>query len=228
MCKTMDIVNHSAIMGLQTPQPAERSAGVSSLAMEITLFIDGRNFLGKLEDVFRSERRTMPEWATYDFRELLDQVLKGLETDKRVFYFAKIKEHQDTREKSLKLILERRLLKTHLEKQGFEVVLSGAVRGNYIKNDRGKEILVFKEKGVDISIAVDMIVAACGGKLKTAILGSSDFDLQPAIRELNKRNVESIYLGFEIMPNKGLTATTKRTILIRNSEVLQFSRSLPL
>ncbi len=30
-------------------------------------------------------------------------------------------------------------------------------------------------------------------------------------------------LKFEIMPNKGLTFTTNRTILIRNSEVLEFA-----
>lgn len=61
---------------------------------------------------------------------------------------------------------------------------------------------------------------ACDKELKTAILCSSDSDLQPAIAELRKRNIEVIYLGFENQPNKGLTFTTNRTILIRNSEVL--------
>ena len=196
--------------------------------MKTTLFIDGRNFLGKLEDIFEVEKKLFPVWATYDFRGLLGHVLKGIKVDERIFYFAKIKEHPDTKEKSQKLILQRRLLKVHLENQGFKVILSGAVRGNYRKDVRGKDVLVFKEKGVDISIAVDMVVAACDKIIKTAIVGSSDSDLQPAIRELNKRNVESIYLGFEMMPNKGLTATMKRTILIRNSEVLQFQQSLPL
>ena len=192
--------------------------------MKSKLFIDGRNFLGKLEDVCKSENNPVPEWATYDFRTLLDHVLKGIKIDEQIFYFAKIKEHPHTKEKSQKLILQRRLLKTSLERQGFKVILSGAVRGNYKKNEQGKDILVFKEKGVDISIAVDMVAAACDKLLKTAILASSDSDLQPAIRELNKRGVESIYLGFEMMPNKGLTATTKRTILIRNSEVIQFNQ----
>lgn len=196
--------------------------------MKTILYIDGRNFLGKLEDVFQKEKRPAPIWETYDFRGLLGHVLTGLRIGEQIFYFAKIKEHPDTKEKSQKLISERRLLKTHLEKSGFKVILSGAVRGNYRKNHQGKDVLVFKEKGVDISIAVDMVVAACSGDLKTAILGSSDSDLQPAIRELNKRNIESVYLGFEVMPNKGLTATTKRTILIRNSEVLQYCQSLPL
>lgn len=55
---------------------------------------------------------------------------------------------------------------------------------------------------------------------KTIILCSSDSDLQPAIAEVKKRGVEVIYLGFENKPNKGLTYTTSRTILLRNSEVI--------
>lgn len=35
-----------------------------------------------------------------------------------------------------------------------------------------------------------------------------------------KRGIEVIYLGFEMSPNKGLTFTTNRTILLRNSEVV--------
>lgn len=34
--------------------------------------------------------------------------------------------------------------------------------------------------------------------------------------------ISSVYLGFETQPNKGLSYTTTRTILIRNSEILEF------
>jgi len=190
--------------------------------MKTILYVDGRNFLGKLEEVFRKEKKQRPEWHTYNFKGLIDQVLKGLNVDSKIFYFAKIKEHPDTKEKSQELIKARRLLKTHLEQQGFQVVLTGVVRGNY--NQDG--ILIFKEKGVDISIAVDMVSCACDKGMAIAILASSDSDLQPAIREITKRGIECVYLGFELMPNKGLASTTKRTILIRNSEVLQFSNTL--
>ncbi len=100
-------------------------------------------------------------------------------------------------------------------------MLFGRVRGQIEEDYRGKKSLVFKEKGVDVKIAVDMVAAACDKKVKTAIIGSSDSDLQPAIAELQKRNIERIYLGFEMMPNKGLAYTTNRAILIRNSEVLE-------
>lgn len=193
--------------------------------MKTILFIDGENFVKKLKAVLGTDKNSRLQLDAYDFKGLFNKVLKDIKIDKTVCYFAHLKEHPDTKEKSKQLIGEQRLLKNHLQEQGFDVVLSGRVRGQIEEDARGKKSLVFKEKGVDVKIAVDMVVAACDGKLKTAIVGSSDSDLQPAIAELRKRSIERIYLGFEMMPNKGLTYTTDRTILIRNSEVLEFVKS---
>jgi uncharacterized LabA/DUF88 family protein len=67
-----------------------------------------------------------------------------------------------------------------------------------------------------------MVALACDKKVDSIILGSSDSDLQPAIKEVSERGIECIYLGFEMQPNKGITYTTTRTILIRNSEIIAF------
>lgn len=69
-----------------------------------------------------------------------------------------------------------------------------------------------------------MIVVACDKKADEIILGSSDSDLQPAINETKNRGVNCVYLGFEAQPNKGLSYTTSRTILIRNSEIFEFEK----
>lgn len=171
----------------------------------------------------RQEGQPIVEPHLYDFKGLIEKVLQGIKIDKKIFYFTRLKEHPKTKEKSRQLIETQRHLKRHLEQQGFEVVLSDRVRGQTEETLNGKQVLVFKEKGVDVKIAVDMVKDACDSKLKTAIIGSSDSDLQPAIAELKNRNVELIYLGFENSPNKGLTFTTNRTILIRNSEILEFA-----
>lgn len=185
------------------------------------LLIDGENFKGKINDVYLVNSKKKPVWHTYDFKGLLDKVLTGLSVESAIFYFAKIKEHPETREKSRKLIESQRLLKTSLEKQGFEVVQAGRVRGQ--KAFEGSQFpLTFREKGVDVKIGVDMVSLACDERVSTIVLGSSDSDLQPAIKEASIRGVECIYLGFEVNPNKGLSYTCKRTILIRNSEVLEF------
>lgn len=192
--------------------------------MATFLFIDGENFKGKMRFVFREANRGKPVWHEYDFKGLLDKVLTGIVLDQKVFYFARIKEHEESKDKSQQLIEERRLLKTHLEHQGFKVVLSGRVRGQMEVGDGGKKILVFKEKGVDVRIAIDMMSAACDKSADEIILGSSDSDLQPAISETKARGVKCVYLGFETQPNKGLSYTTKRTILIRNAEIFEFEK----
>jgi uncharacterized LabA/DUF88 family protein len=192
--------------------------------MKTVLLIDGENFKGKIKAVFKDAGKNVPTWHEYDFKGLLDKSLAGIRIDRRTFYFARIKEHEESKEKSKELIEEQRLLKTHLERQGFEIILSGRVRGQMEMGLKGKKTLVFKEKGVDVKIAVDMVTIACDKKAQEIILGSSDSDLQPAIREVRRRSTGCVCLGFETMPNKGISFTTNRTILIRNSEVFEFER----
>lgn len=192
--------------------------------MDTILIIDGENIKGKIRDAYKEAGKEKPVWHEYDFKGLFNKVLSEISINRKIFYFAKIKEHEKSIEKSKQLIEEQRLLKTHLEKQGFEVILRGRVRGQ-VEVVNGKEILVFREKGVDVKIAVDMVGLSCDKKVKEIILCSSDSDLQPAIEEVKRRKVNCIYVGFEVNPNKGLSYTTKRTILIRNSEVMEFEKS---
>ena len=192
--------------------------------MSTVLLVDGENLKGYLKFVFSSVRKERPLWHEYDFDGLFNKVLKDIHIDRRIFYFAKIKEHESTLEKSKQLIEDQRLLKNHLESQGFEVVMAGRVRGQIENGKNGKQTLIFKEKGVDVKIAVDMVSGACDGKVNEIILCSSDSDLQPAIREVRNRKVNCAYVGFEENSNKGLTYTTTRTILIRNSEIFEFEK----
>ena len=189
--------------------------------METVLLIDGENIKGKIKTVFKEAGKNRPVWHQYDFKGLFDRVLSGTSIKRKIFYFARIKEHENSIEKSRQLIEEQRLLKNHLEQQGFEVVLSGRVRG-FEEVQGGKQVLVFKEKGVDVKIAVDMVSWACDKKVSELFLASSDSDLQPAIKEVRDRKTNCVYVGFESQPNKGLSYTTNRTVLIRNSEVLEF------
>ena len=192
--------------------------------MQNILFVDGRNFISKIRGILSPDnnRVNQTDFSTFNFAGLLDKVLQRMKIDRKIFYFGKIGRHIETEKKSLELIENQRMLKLYLEKQGFEVILAGRVRGHIEKCPKGHEMLIFKEKGVDVRMAVDMITLACNKELKTAVIGSSDSDLQPAVKQLKNLGVERIYLGFENSPNKGLTYTTNRTILIRNSEVMEF------
>ena len=163
-----------------------------------------------------SKGKGFPETVNLDLNKLFSGALKGLDPSRKIFYGAKLHFNRETPKKSTELIKAQRKLINNLKNQKFEFIMAGNVRGQKV----GKS-MVFREKGVDVRIAVDLVSLACDNKLKTAILCSSDSDLQPAISEARKRKIEVIYLGFEISPNKGLTFTTNRTILLRNSEIIE-------
>ena len=194
--------------------------------MASILYIDGRNLIGKLAEVFSDAKRPEPEWHKYDFDGLFSLVLTDVPVDERRIYFAKLREHSETREKSKELIASRRLLKTHLDNTGFVFVRAGNVRAREKKDIHGNMQLVFGEKGVDTRIVADIVENACDGILDRAIIASSDSDLQPAMSVLKRRSVSSTYLGFEINPNKGMSYTAKHTILIRNAEVIKYGQNL--
>ena len=194
--------------------------------MATALLIDGQNFLGNIKSVLKKERIVRGgfdiNWRNFDFNKLFNRVLGKAGFDYKLFYIAKLDIHPKTKEKSKELIKRQRLLTTHLREQGFRVVIAGRVRG-FPRKDSDEPL--FTEKGVDVQIAVDMLaITILDKKAEKIILASSDSDLQPVIREVRKRKqtFETIitYLGFEDFVNKGLTYTTHKTILIRNSEVL--------
>jgi uncharacterized LabA/DUF88 family protein len=186
------------------------------------LFIDGENFLHKIEDLLKKENVKIKkgDLSKIDLNFLFKKTLEEFTVTRKIFYAAKIHFHPQTKEKSIELILFQRYLKANLEKQGFEFLIAGNVRAQEIKVNN-KTRLIFREKGVDVKIAVDLVGFSADRVLKTAILCSSDSDLQPAVQEVRKRGVEVVYLGFGFQPNKGLTYTTNKTVLFRDSEILK-------
>lgn len=185
---------------------------------KIVLFIDGENFLHKVEDVLKEEgiAKDIQSLALIDLNKLFKEPLKNFNISRKIFHVSRLHIHPETRKKSLELIKFQRKLRNNLVKQGYEFVIAGNVRAQKVEDK-----IVFREKGVDVKIAVDLVVFACDKKMESAILCSSDSDLQPAIKELRDRGIRVVYLGFETNPNKGLSYTTNRTVLLRNSEVIE-------
>ena len=181
------------------------------------LFIDGENFLHKVEDVLKEEGidKDKMDLASIDLDKLFKAPLKGFPIYRKIFYASRLHFHPETKKKSLELIKFQRKLRNSLIGQGYDFVIAGNVRAQ-----RVGERIVFREKGVDVKIGVDLVSFACDKKLDSAILCSSDSDLQPAVAELRTRKIEIVYVGFETNPNKGLVYTTDRTILLRNLEII--------
>jgi predicted alpha/beta hydrolase family esterase len=80
-----------------------------------------------------------------------------------------------------------------------------------------------REKGIDVKLATDIIVASFDNKYDTAIIVSSDTDLIPAmdvVRHKNKKKIE--YVGFSI-PYKNKNgeedSTKPQSAMIRHSDI---------
>ncbi len=186
------------------------------------LFIDGENFLNKIEDILKKQKVNLRkgDLSKIDINFLLNKALEKYKITRKIFYAAKLHLHPKTKDKSLELILFQRYLKTNLQKQDFEFLIAGNVRGQEVTVDH-KTKVIFREKGVDVKIAVDLVAMSADKTIKTAILCSSDSDLQPAVQEARKRGIKVIYLGFGFQPNKGLMYTTNETVLFRDPEIFQ-------
>jgi uncharacterized LabA/DUF88 family protein len=183
------------------------------------LYIDGENFKHYIKKVARKHGKAIVI-EKFDFSGVLASALGSVTPTTKRYYCAKLRQHKDSLEKSQVLIESQRALKAKLENQNFTFIISGNVRGQKVRVD-GKTQTIFKEKGVDVRIAVDMVAESCEAKVDVIVLCSSDSDLQPAIKGVKNKKVEIIYLGLESQPNKGLIYTCDRTILIRDDEIIK-------
>ncbi|MBP6881149.1 MAG: NYN domain-containing protein [Candidatus Pacebacteria bacterium] len=188
-------------------------------------FIDGENTKGRIKDVFIKHKRPIPDWSTYDFEGLFDEAFKLYIVTDRRFFRALPKRHDDIPQESEALLIAYRNLGGHLNRQGFTVMKAGTLRADY-RND-GDAKPRYREKGVDVSLAVSMVSLACDRQLEKAYLVASDSDYQPAVAEVRRRGKKVIYVGFEVNPNLGLIAKTDDRIIIPDLMYYGLKVSLP-
>lgn len=187
------------------------------------VFIDGMNFIRHIRASLRRSGIQQFALADYPYADLLREVLCAYNDGQRIiFYISKIKKHPNTPRLSTRLQEERRALSLNIRNSGIEFVFAGLVRGHSEKDDTGRSVVTFKEKGVDVRIAVDMVAMACDDIASTVVLVSSDSDFQPAVAEVKRRGVCTEYIGFEQNPNRGLQASTDRAVLMADSAVLSY------
>lgn len=190
---------------------------LDSKKKQTRLYVDGQNFLRRIREVLRRRRISDVDITKYDFWGLLNHVFRVTQVDLVSIYMARVRPHKDTAEKSEELMAREEKLKTHLESQGFRYITAGTVRSRMVDGE-----LTFEEKGVDVTLAVEMTADVCGGTVDTIILGSSDSDMQPVIKLAKERGIKLIYLGFQTRFNRGMKLTAEQTILIDNETVARY------
>lgn len=173
----------------------------------VAIYIDGSNFYHKLRDLEISN-------ITYFGYSGLCQWLARNRTIISKRYYIGVVRAKENDEKGQILRKNQQRLFNHLcsPKQGFIIK-----QGYLMKNDG-----IYHEKGVDVKIAVDLLVGAYEDLYDVAILISSDTDLIPAIQKIKHLGKEVEYIGFSHKPSLALQKYATITRLLIKDEIEKF------
>lgn len=165
------------------------------------ILIDGSNFFFKIKSL------GFTNLLNFDFRRFAELLVSSDNIGECRYYIGKIQE--DGSKKSAKLLSDQQKLFERLKANGFTYVLG------YLLKSNG----VYHEKGVDVQIAVDMIVAAYEYQYDRIILVSSDTDLGPAIKKVQEKKKTVEYVEFANKPSKAMINYCKRYRLLNRDDI---------
>lgn len=129
---------------------------------------------------------------------------------KAAYYVGKVR--TDGTKKSQRLFNNQRKLLAHLKKHRFSYSLG------YLMKKDGE----YHEKGVDVAIAVDMLVAAYENTCDRIILVSSDTDLLPAVDKARQKGKIVQYIGFSRTPSLAMVARCTESRLLAKENLEPF------
>lgn len=173
----------------------------------IAVYIDGSNFYHKLKDL------KLGNLSKFDFRGLSEWLSLDREIISCRYYIGKIRAEEDNK-KGQELRKNQQRLFSHLESEKQDFV----VKAGYMMKNGG----VYHEKGVDVKLAVDLLIGAYDNLYDTAILISSDTDLIPAIRKVRHLGKEVEYIGFSHNPSLGMQKYVNKSRLLTEEDLKNF------
>lgn len=167
----------------------------------VIILIDGSNFYFKLKDL------KLHNLLDFDFSKFTKLLVESDQLIHSCYYIGRIR--QGKSEKTSKLFTAQQKLLAALKKADIRYSL-----GYLLKND-GK----YHEKGVDVQIAIDLLVAAYENMCDKILLVSSDTDLGPAIKKARQKGKEVEYIGFAHMPSRAMINFCSTTRLLADKEL---------
>ena len=176
-----------------------------NMKQKCIVLIDGSNFYFKLKDL------QLHNLLSFDFSGFATKLTgEGNKLVQATYYVGKIR--TDGTEKTQALFNNQRKLLTHLRKNGFTYSLG------YLMKTNGK----YHEKGVDVNIAVDLLVATYENLCDRLIVVSSDTDLLPAILKAKEKGKIIEYIGFSHKPSVAMVATCSSSRLLTKEDIDEF------
>jgi uncharacterized LabA/DUF88 family protein len=171
----------------------------------VAVLIDGSNFYFKLKDL------KLEDQLKFNFKEFSKDLANSGEVVSQKYYVGKIR--TDGTKKVQKLFNQQRKLLAHLRANKYDYAL-----GYLLRDDKG----VFHEKGVDVHMAVDILVLTYEDLADHIVLISSDTDLIPAIKQAIKKGKKVEYIGFSHQASVALVANCSSSRLLAKKDLTKF------
>jgi len=168
------------------------------------ILIDGSNFYFKLKDL------QLHNLLEFDFSKFVEFLTHSEKIIDARYYVGRVQ--QDGTAHADKLLANQQRLLAALKRHNFHYEL-----GYLLKNDA-----VYHEKGVDVHIAVDILVATYEKLCDKIILVSSDTDLAPAIKKAQEKGKIIEYVGFSHKPSVAMVRFCKESRLLTKNDLLPF------
>lgn len=175
---------------------------------KVCVYIDGSNFYNYLK---HSSIR-FGEGRVFNFDKFVDYLVGEQRELISKRYYIGVIQNIDKTKKSEKLVKNQQKFISKLKKGDF------SFKPGRIMYDSGN----FREKGIDVKIAVDIVVGAIDDNYDTAILVSSDTDLIPAIKYAQYKNKKIEYVGFSFKPSYGMKEESDKCRLLTADEIQKF------
>ena len=178
---------------------------MKDLEKRVAIFIDGGNFYKKIR-----QNNLIPKGVRFDYVKFTEFLARNRSVSKKSYYIGIVRNH-DRSIKSQKMVESQQKFLKSLENNGYQIKRGKIVYDNNIR-----------EKGVDVQIAIDLVIDAVENKYDTAIIVSSDTDLIPAIKYIRSKGKKVEYVGFSNTPSLGMIKESDNRILLRKDDMEKF------
>ena len=169
----------------------------------VFIIIDGNNFYHRLKEL------KLFNLLSFDYEKFTKFLISKRFLVSKNYYIGAIREERNN-PKSKELMSGQRKLTGILQRDGWVVKF-----GHMLKADG------YHEKGVDVQIAVDLLIGAYENLYDTAILVSSDTDLIPALAKARSMKKKIEYIGFSHKPSYGLITHSDIRRLLTKEDIEQ-------
>jgi uncharacterized LabA/DUF88 family protein len=203
--------------------------------MTMKVYIDGENMRHRLVSVLLNAGKIQDneDYFKSDLRQLISEALH--ESPEQISYYTTRIRQPDfdipeaLRDKITSIQESHRRWIAELTNQGVRVVKAGLlkVHENAPCYHCGRRTMVLQEKGVDVRMATEMVLAATRDGAKTIVVLSSDADMIPALEVVRAAGTKVIYMCFEDEVNEALRTATDQLVTYSRQNIIDSFRPYP-